>query len=148
MKQANINLTGTISAKPMIKEKVIHSRLKDDAGVEHQLVLFKTTTPAEVVEVFGNAKMHDAITIAGRWDSNPMNGQARFVVNDVIKAANFSKPKDMWAIDPDTDFVVGSETPYGTISIIPAKRNDESVYYTDGEMIWAPHWPEKMPATF
>lgn len=145
-------LTGTIAKQPIIKDKVIFSAIKTPTlDRPTQLVLFKEHRATKFIELLSNVNLGDVVTVVGKMQKNKLNNETEISVEEIYlgtERPNAIERGSKWSINHETDFIEGNQTEFGTISIIPAKKNDTSVYYTDGEMIWAPHWKEKMPAAF
>lgn len=137
---------GTIAKQPIIKDKVIFSAIKMQGETNPvQLVLFKSTVDSKFVELLSNLKLNDEITVAGKEQRNKLNNQREISIAEIY-TGDVKPQEDKYAVNPDTDFNLGSETPYGTIQLVE-RKNAES-YYTDGEMYWYKNSTTKCPTSF
>ncbi len=137
---------GTIAKQPIIKDKVIFSAIKMQGETNPvQLVLFKSTVDSKFVELLSNLKLNDEITVAGKEQRNKLNNQREISIAEIY-AGDVKPQEDKYAVNPDTDFILGSETPYGTIQLV--ERKNAEPYYTDGEMYWYKNSTLKCPTSF
>jgi aspartyl/asparaginyl-tRNA synthetase len=137
---------GTIAKQPIIKDKVIFSAIKMQGETNPvQLVLFKSTVDSKFVELLSNLKLNDEITVAGKEQRNKLNNQREISIAEIY-AGDVKPQEDKYAVNAETDFNIGSETEYGTITLVE-RKNAES-YYTDGEMYWYKNSTLKCPTSF
>lgn len=90
-----MQITGTIVKKPIIKEKIIFTSIKEENDSPIQAVLFRTNRPAKLSEALMNANLDDKVTIIGRLEKNPKNNEMQIVIDDFISETedlNFLSP--------------------------------------------------------
>lgn len=137
---------GTIAKQPIVRDKVIFSAIKtQDAERPTQLVLFKDKIDSKFVELLANANLGDEVTVAGKVQKNKLNNETEISIAEIY-AGDVKPQEDKYAVNPDTDFNLGSETPYGTIQLV--ERKNAEPYYTDGEMYWYKNSTTKCPTSF
>jgi hypothetical protein len=125
---------GTIAKQPVVRDKVIFSAIKtQDAERPTQLVLFKDKIEKEFVDLLANSNLGDQVTVIGKMQKNKLNNETEISVAQV-HAGDYKQPIDKFAVDPETDYIIGGQTTYGIIELI--ERPNCLSYYTDGEMFW------------
>jgi aspartyl/asparaginyl-tRNA synthetase len=137
---------GTIAKKPIVRDKVIFSAIKtDNADKPTQLVLFKDKIDNKFVELLASLNLGDQVTVAGKMQKNKLNNETEISIAEIY-AGDVKPQEDKYAVNAETDFNIGSETEYGTITLVE-RKNAES-YYTDGEMYWYEKSTLKCPTSF
>lgn len=134
---------GTIAKQPIIKDKIIFSAIKTaNSDKPIQIVLFKGTVEKKFADLLETLNLNDEITIAGKEQRNKLNNQREISIAEIY-VGNAEVSTDKWSINPETDFIIGGETAYGTIQIVERPKCES--YYTDGEMYWYTHSTIKAP---
>jgi aspartyl/asparaginyl-tRNA synthetase len=137
---------GTIAKKPIVRDKVIFSAIKtDNAEKPTQLVLFKDNIDNKFVELLASLNLGDQVTVAGKMQKNKLNNETEISIAEIY-VGDVKPQEDKYAVNAETDFNIGSETEYGTITLVE-RKNAES-YYTDGEMYWYEKSTLKCPTSF
>jgi len=137
---------GTIAKQPIVRDKVIFSAIKtDNADKPTQLVLFKDKIDNKFVELLASLNLGDQVTVAGKMQKNKLNNETEISIAEIY-AGDVKPQEDKYAVNAETDFNIGSETEYGTITLVE-RKNAES-YYTDGEMYWYKNSTLKCPTSF
>ena len=109
---------GTIAKQPIVKEKVIFSAIKlPDSNKPIQLVLFKSTVDKNYADLLATLNLNDEITVAGKMQKNKLNNETEISIAEIYKG-EYNPPKDKYAVDPEVDFKLGSETEYGVIQLV------------------------------
>ncbi len=137
---------GIIAKQPIVRDKVIFSAIKtDNADRPTQLVLFKDKIDNKFVELLASLNLGDQVTVAGKMQKNKLNNETEISIAEIY-AGDVKPQEDKYAVNAETDFNIGSETEYGTITLVE-RKNAES-YYTDGEMYWYKNSTLKCPTSF
>lgn len=137
---------GTIAKQPIVKDKVIFSAIKmSNAERPIQLVLFKSTVDKNFAELLATLNLNDEITVAGKMQKNKLNNETEISIAEIY-AGNIKLEEDKYAVNPDTDFIIGGQTEYGVIELVEKPKCEP--YYTDGQMYWYEGNAFKAPCSF